>query len=100
MRSGGRWGYVCGVTRVAKQLLAQFEEDTAYERFVLDTVATAGHPPNPTPPPRDDLRGGGLSMGAVDVRLARRGLGGPGHRQFPAPRVWCRLQGPRQSRRA
>lgn len=50
------------MARVAKQLLAQFEEDTAYERFVLDTVATAGHPPNPTTPPRDDLRGGGLSM--------------------------------------
>lgn len=53
---------VASVARVAKQLLAQFEEDTAYERFVLDTIATAGQPPNPTPPPRDDLRGGGLSM--------------------------------------
>ena len=50
------------MARVAKQLLAQFEEDTAYERFVLDTIATAGQPPHPTPPPRDDLRGSGLSM--------------------------------------
>ena len=50
------------MARVAKQLLAQFEGDTAYERFVLDTIATAGQPPHPTPPPRDDLRGGGLSM--------------------------------------
>ena len=50
------------MARVAKQLLGQFEEDTAYERFVLDAIATAGQPPQPTPPPRDDLRGGGLSM--------------------------------------
>ena len=59
---GPGWGYGCDVARVAKQLVAQFDEDTAYERFVLDTIATAGEPPNPTPPPRDDLRGGGLSM--------------------------------------
>lgn len=43
-------------------MLAQFEEDTASERFVLDIIATAGQPPNPAPRPRDDLRGGGLSM--------------------------------------
>jgi hypothetical protein len=55
-------GYGCGVARVAKPLLERFEEDTADERFVLDTIATAGQPPHPNPPPRDDLRGSGLSM--------------------------------------
>jgi hypothetical protein len=71
-------GYGFGVARVAKQLLAQFEEDTAYERFALYIIATAGQPPNPAPPPRDDLRGGGLSMSrSASDWLAAEAVGQP-----------------------
>jgi len=45
------------VARVTKVLLRQFDDDTAYEMLVLETITTAGQAPPGTQHARDDLRG-------------------------------------------